>query len=124
MHVKVRMERRQRQRQFSPLVRESERRVRQETELTLTLTPRKDKNMSLLELLEVDPSRLPAKCARTVSYTERAWADQGKPKTPEALAGFLDKVLRFCPTVGFTYPKIFLKRLKQLQRGQWRPRAG
>lgn len=78
--------------------------------------------MSLLELLEVDPSRLPAKCARTISYLERAWIEQGKPIAPGSLGDFLDRRLKFCTEMSLQYPKVYLKRLKQLQRGEWSPR--
>lgn len=79
--------------------------------------------MSLVELLEVDLSKLPAKCARAIGYIEKEWAAQGKPTATDPLVKFLDRALRFCPTVGFVYPKIFLKRLKQLQRRDWAPRG-
>ena len=79
--------------------------------------------MSLVEVLDVDAGRLPAKCAPAVGYMEREWIAQGRPDTAQGLAKFLDRALPFCRTVDFEYPKIFLKRLKQLQRGEWAPRG-
>jgi hypothetical protein len=80
----------------------------------------KDK-MTLAELLEVDVSRFPVKSGPAALYIERRWVEKGAPSTCKELAAFLDEILRFCPTLGFTYPKVFLKRLKQLQRGEWAP---
>jgi hypothetical protein len=79
--------------------------------------------MDLIELLEVNRDRLPTGTQKAVVYCERAWEEAGQPCTREPLAEFLDRTLRFCAQVEFRYPKIFLKRLKELQRGQWSPRA-
>jgi hypothetical protein len=79
--------------------------------------------MDLLELLEVNRDRLPKRTEGAVRYLHRRWVELGEPREPKVLADFLDGVLRFCPIVGFVYPKILLKRLKQLQRGEWFPRA-
>jgi hypothetical protein len=75
----------------------------------------------LLRLLEVDGDRIPNKCAAAVKYMQGRWEELGSPTEPKDLEEFLDKMLRFCPTVGYVYPKIYLKRLKQLQRGEWEP---
>jgi len=79
--------------------------------------------MNLLEILEVDRNRLPAKSVAATRYIEGRWVEKEKPQTREALTEFLDGVISFCAKAGFFYPKILLKRLKQLQRGQWLPRA-
>jgi hypothetical protein len=77
--------------------------------------------VSLAELLDVDAARVPRASANAVRYCEARWHEKGCPREPDALAGFLDGVLKFCVEVGYRYPKVFLLRLKQLQRGEWRP---
>ncbi len=79
--------------------------------------------MELLGLLEVNEDRLPHRTYPAVKYCERRWEELGRPTERAALIEFLDHALKFCPDVGFHYPKIFLKRLKQLQRNQWSPRV-
>jgi hypothetical protein len=77
--------------------------------------------MDLLELLEVDRNRIPRCTEGAVKYLDRSWTAAGRPTEPDRLAEFLDRGLKFCPTVGWRYPKVMLLRLKQLQRRQWAP---
>jgi hypothetical protein len=79
--------------------------------------------MDLLEVLEVGHDRLPRRTARAVAYLQRAWEQAGQPTKPEALTDFLDSRLRFCTQQELQYPKVFLLRLKQLQRSEWFPRG-
>jgi hypothetical protein len=78
----------------------------------------------LIEVLEVNRDRLPSATKRAVDYLQRYWAERGSPSGAEPLEKFLDDAIRFCPTVGFRYPKVFLLRLKQLQRHEWQPEGG
>jgi hypothetical protein len=70
----------------------------------------------------IDATRLPQATRQAAEYAALRWREQGRPRDAKALEKFLDDLIRFCPTVGFRYPKVFLKRLKQLQRGERRPR--
>lgn len=79
--------------------------------------------MTLLELLEANTDRLPARAGRAIDFLERSWAEKGRPLEPDALRKVLDSGLKFCSEVELHYPKFFLLRLKQLQRGEWQPRA-
>ena len=75
----------------------------------------------LLDILEVDSGRVPHNTSRALVYLCAAWIERGRPMEAGALADFLDDKLKFCTDVGFRYPKVFLLRLKQLQRGEWGP---
>ena len=75
----------------------------------------------LLDLLDVNRTRLPRNSLGFVTYCQRAWVVSGKPAEVGKLQGILEKAITFAPTVGLIYPKVFLKRLKQLQRGEWGP---
>ena len=77
--------------------------------------------MDLLDILEVNRERLPKKSTSAVAYGERRWEEKGKPTDRKTLAEFLDDLLRFCAGVGLHYPRVFLLRLKQLQRREWSP---
>jgi hypothetical protein len=77
--------------------------------------------MDLLELLKVNRDWLPRESWKAVSLCGRTWDQLGCPTTPAALINFLDQALKSCVQFEVQYPKIFLKRLKQLQRGEWSP---
>ena len=91
-------------------------------EMTMTMTNDQRNAGDLLELLEVNRDRLPAKSGRAVAYCQVRWVENGKPTARVALADFLDKALKFCAEVELPYPLVFLLRLKQLQRAEWSPR--
>jgi hypothetical protein len=78
--------------------------------------------MDLLDVLEVRRDRLPSKTAKAVGYAIEHWDEVGRPSTPEALSAFLDQVLKFCTDLEYRYPKVLLLKLKQLQRGEFKPR--
>jgi hypothetical protein len=78
----------------------------------------------LLEVLEINSGRLPRKCTRAVKVVQGRWAERGQPMDGTALVEFLDQAITFCAEMELTYPKILLKRLKQLQRGEWQPARG
>ena len=75
----------------------------------------------LLDTLEVNRKWIPPDCWPAVRFCGRAWDESGCPTTPAALMAFLDQALSQCARTGRHYPKILLKRLKQLQRGEWGP---
>lgn len=77
--------------------------------------------MNLLEVLRVDRRKLPHDTAQAALYCETCWAECGRPLRPPDLAEFLDGALKSCAKQGLRYPKVFLLRLKQLQRGEWPP---
>jgi len=79
--------------------------------------------MDLLDLLEIDRTRLPHRTRQAMTFVQHRWYEGGAPKEPKALADFLDKALRSCVGLELFYPKIFLRRLKQLQRHEWIPRV-
>ncbi len=77
--------------------------------------------MDLLKLLMVNPRKLPPDAAEAVRFCEAVWEECSKPCDPELLEAFLDDALSRCAGIGLRYPKVFLLRLKQLQRGEWPP---
>ena len=78
----------------------------------------------LLEVLEINPEKLPNRCTRAVNVVRGQWVERGQPMDGTALAQFLDQALDFCKQMELGYPKVLLLRLKQLQRGEWRPTPG
>ena len=77
--------------------------------------------MDLLRQLHVNPKMLPPDSAKAVSFCEALWKEHGRPYDPRLLEEFLDDALHRCAGVVLRYPKVFLLRLKQLQRGEWPP---
>ena len=75
----------------------------------------------LVKVLEINPERLPRKTARAMKVVQAQWVERGQPIDGPALAEFLDQTIDFCKKMELEYPKILLKRLKQLQRGEWKP---
>jgi hypothetical protein len=76
---------------------------------------------TLLSLLEVDRGQFPDETLAAVRFIERTWMTADKPVAVDPLADLLDSCLRSCKASGCTYPKIMLKRLKQMRRGEWKP---
>ena len=72
--------------------------------------------------MEVNAGRIPTKCAVAVKYLQRRWDECGSPTEHKPLQDFLDEALTFCVKVEYLYPKVVLKRLKQMQRGEWEPK--
>ena len=75
----------------------------------------------LLELLEINGELIPRKSLRCAGYFQRRWMEVGTPTEAGSLIDFLDSTIDFCKREELTYPKVFLLRLKQLQRGEWAP---
>jgi hypothetical protein len=77
--------------------------------------------MSLIALLQIEERCLALHTRVAMFRMGHWWAEQDKPTERVALSIFLDGCLKRCQEQGVTYPKIVLKRLKQLQRGEWEP---
>jgi hypothetical protein len=78
----------------------------------------------LLEVLEINPEKLPKRCTRAVNVVRGQRVERGQPVYGTVLAEFLDQAIDFCKQMELVYPKVLLLRLKQLQRGEWRPAPG
>ena len=78
--------------------------------------------MDLLELLDVEEEWLPEGTEAAVEYCQERWVSVGRPADRVWLITFLNNALKYCVNADLRYPGIFLKRLKQLQRGEWIPR--
>lgn len=78
--------------------------------------------MDFLELLEVNRDWLPPETWNAVRLCGRAWDQLGCPTVPAVLIQLLDEALKASVDRRLRYPKIFLKRLGQLRRGDWKPR--
>ncbi len=77
--------------------------------------------MDLLDVLEINRNGLPRGTLSAVRFCGSLWDQLGCPNTRELLTAFLDEALKACVEHELRYPKIFLKRLKQLQRNEWQP---
>ena len=77
--------------------------------------------MSLIGLLQIEERYLSMDTKPAMYRMGLRWAEQGKPTELVALSVFLDGCLKRCQEQGITYPSVVLKRLKQLQRGEWKP---
>ncbi len=76
---------------------------------------------TLLKLLGINRDRIPRESMRCTEYFENRWIELGQPVEVESLMSFLDSTINFCGREDFKYPKVFLLRLKQMQRGEWPP---
>jgi hypothetical protein len=77
--------------------------------------------MTLTRLLEIERSLLDPNDQRSMALAERMWAEAGMPSEPRRLAAALQQILRSLVEIGTGYPRILLKRKKQLDRQEWRP---
>lgn len=73
---------------------------------------------TLSEVLEIDVSRIGNKEQRGMRDLQRAFEHEQPPLDPEGLAGWLDGRLKWMKAQGHVYPKIVLRRLKDLQRSR------
>jgi hypothetical protein len=78
--------------------------------------------MDLLQVLDVEQHWLPEETLPAVEYCQERWEKVGRPIDRPWLIIFLNNSIKYCVSAELTYPKIFLKRLKQLQRNEWIPR--
>jgi len=80
--------------------------------------------MSLRRLLELNRELVRPEAHESLDLAERIWIARGSPEDPEELAEALEVVLQRCVNRGINYAPILLKRKKQLESGQWKPRTG
>jgi hypothetical protein len=76
---------------------------------------------TLMQLLEIDRSRLDYEHEEAVLLAERLFAGAGSPTGKAALCRALERILQACQRRGVRYPPVFLARKKQLERGVWAP---
>ena len=79
--------------------------------------------MTLARLLEIDRKLLRWEEERGLEFAERVWAEKGRPAERRRLIELLEEVLQLCQQEGLTYPAVFLKRKKQLERRDWLPQS-
>ena len=79
--------------------------------------------MTLIRLLEVNVKLILPEDSRALDLAEIVWRKRGCPTTQAELTDLLERVLKLCAREGIPYPKIILKRKKQLERGEWSPNA-
>lgn len=79
--------------------------------------------MTLTRLLEIDRNLLEPEAERGLALAETWWVQNGSPREPGPLCQFLETVLQRCKETGVCYPRIVLRRKKELERGTWRPSA-
>ncbi len=77
---------------------------------------------TLVRLLEIDRSLLDFEDEHGLAVAERLWVEGGMPAEPSQLCAILEKILRRLVEEGIGYPRILLKRKKQLDRQEWKPR--
>jgi len=83
-----------------------------------------DGDKSLLEILEINGDRIPGKDQPGLAYLIRAYQEAGRPASGKAIADWLDSKLKWLTRDGgMSYPKVFLWRLKQIQRGRFEVRS-
>jgi hypothetical protein len=78
--------------------------------------------MTLNSILEIEHRYIDYQDERGLEYAEQFYQQSGAPSEPRALSGVLEKILLRLQSEGIPYPKILLKRRKQLQRHEWQPR--
>lgn len=78
--------------------------------------------MSLQTLIEVDGKFFDPQHQKAMWFAESAWERSGRPTDRRTLITFLESIILRCHDEGLEYPPVFLKRKKQLERGDWTPR--
>lgn len=78
--------------------------------------------MTLTSLLEIQPQCLTDLDERSLCAAEELWRRAGSPKEPAKLCEAIETILNELVNMGLGYPKILLRRKKELERGDWGPR--
>jgi hypothetical protein len=76
----------------------------------------------LFEILDIDQERLRNVEKQGARYAELRYEEAGRPQGACELVELLDATIKFLKSAGIRYPKIFLKRLRQIRRGEFVPR--
>jgi hypothetical protein len=92
--------------------------VRADANVTLCVERKPIRSCRLADLLGIDRDRIRSKDRAGGRYLDRAWEEAGRPTDRMALADFLDRRLKWMERNGLRYPAVFLRALKQLQRGE------
>lgn len=74
------------------------------------------------QLLELDVRRLKYEDKESVEVAAGLWEKVGSPRARRELIEFLEKFLKACQGEGRYYAPILLRRKRELQRGDFRPR--
>lgn len=77
--------------------------------------------MTLTSLLGIKLSLIRIDEDRGLQFAERVWESRGRPLSGTALVDTLESILTDCTESGVPYPRILLKRKKEIERGTWRP---
>lgn len=75
--------------------------------------------MTLIELLKIERDGMDAASLSGLRFAERIWAEMGRPIEREILVRFLESFLARCVAVQIRYPKILLRRKKEIERGDF-----
>jgi hypothetical protein len=78
--------------------------------------------ITLWQVLDIDQRCIPFGNAMGAGRIAWWWGECGRPAGKVALSVFLHHSINRCVKDGVRYPKIVLKRLKEMQRGEWEPR--
>jgi hypothetical protein len=78
--------------------------------------------MTLTSLLEIDRTLLAYEDERALQEANRIWVRKGSPVAYKELCEALEEILVELVQIGIGYPKVLLKRKKQLERRDWKPR--
>jgi len=77
---------------------------------------------TLRRILEIETKWIGTADYESLDRAERLWIAANRPTERIALMSFLEDFLRSCARNGYTYAPIFLRRKRELQRGDWKPR--
>lgn len=77
--------------------------------------------LSLWQVLEIDERCIPVESRVAALKIAWWWGEYGRPAAKVVLSIFLHHAINACVREGIRYPKIVLKRLKQMQRDEWSP---
>jgi hypothetical protein len=72
--------------------------------------------MTLTEILQIKEQCLQDADLRAMTYCENRWQQEGRPAERWEMFNFIERMLRELQHNGIGYPKILLKRKKEIQR--------
>ena len=92
-----------------------------DADMTKQMPRKEERNMLLWDLLEIRMDEIPRRCKDSLIQLNSLYHAQGAPIDLDKLIEILDYGIAQCEESGLNYPKIVLKRLWQMRRGEWTP---
>lgn len=79
--------------------------------------------MTLQQLLDIEKKLVEDDERAGLLLAELIWTKNGEPRNVQRLVLVLETIIKECVRTETRYPRVILKRKKEMERGSWKPCA-